>query len=189
MRRGASIVGVGFAAVAVSLPWFLIVRELRHPQPVVSTSAAPTAIVWGGRAFTSRGDFQQWLHSRGASYLRWATIHPRPQTRPIGVSKTRLMPAIGPSGTSDTRATSKPYAALGAVGTAAHAVLRRHTAIITFAFLLLGTLTVASAVAPPGMRRPLPLVLGSSPPVEIRLCLAGIGIAVLVGVAVTSALG
>ena len=47
----------------------------RDPEPT------PAVMVWGGKTFTSKAQFKQWLAQRGKSYPDWAQNHPAAAAR------------------------------------------------------------------------------------------------------------
>jgi len=65
LRRRCIVLGVLLIAAA---PWSAVARA--------DIGDRPTAIVWGDNVFSSRADLAAWLASRGATYGRWARLHP-----------------------------------------------------------------------------------------------------------------
>jgi hypothetical protein len=65
LRRRCIVLGV---LLLVTAPWSGVARADSGDQP--------TAIVWGDNVFSSRADLAAWLASRGATYGRWARLHP-----------------------------------------------------------------------------------------------------------------
>ena len=74
-RRPLRAAGAVAAAALVLVPWVYAVRELSHPKAVESATR-PTAIVWGGRVFSSKSAFAAWFESTGGNYEAWARRHP-----------------------------------------------------------------------------------------------------------------
>jgi hypothetical protein len=70
------------AAIALGLAlagfaWYRVAHVLSAARPVkVPTIHPVSGVVWGGRVFSSRSSMAAWLHSRGASYSRWAERNP-----------------------------------------------------------------------------------------------------------------
>lgn len=65
------------ALCAAAFSWYRVAHTLRTARPVkVPTIHPVSGIVWGDRVFTSRRELTAWLHSRGASYARWASRYP-----------------------------------------------------------------------------------------------------------------
>jgi hypothetical protein len=75
VRRPLRAAGAIAAAALVLVPWVYAVRELSHPKAVESHTK-PTAIVWGGRVFSSKSAFATWFESTGGNYEAWARRHP-----------------------------------------------------------------------------------------------------------------
>jgi hypothetical protein len=44
--------------------------------PLEPVSAQQTSLVWANRVFTTQGDFESWLVSRGSNYEVWSQLHP-----------------------------------------------------------------------------------------------------------------
>jgi hypothetical protein len=61
--------------VVIAVPWFAVARQLNNARPAAQSNIAPTAVVWGGRVFTSPATLDFWLRNRGASYGHWASLH------------------------------------------------------------------------------------------------------------------
>jgi len=59
----------------IAVPWFMVARQLNNARPAAQSNIAPTAVVWGGRVFTSPAPLDFWLRNRGASYGHWASLH------------------------------------------------------------------------------------------------------------------
>jgi cytoskeletal protein RodZ len=72
--RGRVLLVLG-AVVAVAAPWFLVARKLGDAHPPATPTLHATALVWGGRVFTSPVQFAGWLRSRGSSYTAWKRKH------------------------------------------------------------------------------------------------------------------
>lgn len=71
----AALTLVALAAAAFS--WYRVAHTLRTARPVkVPTIHPVSGIVWGDRVFNSRQALTEWLHSRGASYAKWASRNP-----------------------------------------------------------------------------------------------------------------
>jgi hypothetical protein len=65
------------ALVAAGFSWYRVAHTLQTAKPVkVPTIHPVSGVVWGGRVFNSRQALTAWLHSRGASYARWASRNP-----------------------------------------------------------------------------------------------------------------
>jgi hypothetical protein len=65
------------ALAAAGFSWYRVAHTLRTARPVkVPTIHPVSGIVWGDRVFNSRQALTAWLHSRGASYARWASRNP-----------------------------------------------------------------------------------------------------------------
>lgn len=189
MRRAAIRVGLGLAAAAVVLPWLSVAWQLANPRPVAASQVAPTGIVWADRVFATKAEFAQWLRDRGATYAEWAVLH--------AVGQTPYLSLGGPAATATAR-TALPATDAGAasgpstfapVTGAARAALDARSVIVTLSLLLAGTLLFAVAFSPAWMPRPRLLTGRDRLSIEARLLLAGTGIALLVGVAVTTAFG
>src|SRR5436190_22560906 len=44
--------------------------------PLEPVSAQKTSLVWANRVFTTQGDLESWLVSRGSNYELWSQRHP-----------------------------------------------------------------------------------------------------------------
>jgi hypothetical protein len=93
---------VAFALVAGV--WTLAIRALAA-HPTVSNGTAPTAIVWSDRVFWKPQAMRSWIEGRGASYARWARLHPSAVSILVGRPVPRRRPPTTPA-----PATAKPTA-------------------------------------------------------------------------------
>lgn len=88
LRRRCIVLGVLLIATA---PWSGVARADSGDQP--------TAIVWGDNVFSSRADLAAWLASRGATYGRWARLHPEGRAivehRPLPSPPSVAVPLTG----------------------------------------------------------------------------------------------
>jgi hypothetical protein len=65
------------ALAAAGFSWYRVAHTLQTAKPVkVPTIHPVSSVVWGGRVFISKAGLAAWLHSRGASYSRWASRNP-----------------------------------------------------------------------------------------------------------------
>ena len=74
----ATITVVGLLMLPMALTYAAVVPD----RPVISGRAPflfqePRGLLWAGREFTSRPEFEGFLSARGASYETWARRHPR----------------------------------------------------------------------------------------------------------------
>jgi hypothetical protein len=99
--RSVSAALVAFALVAGV--WSLAIRTLAAAHPVASSRPAPTAFVWSDRVFWKPQAMRSWIEGRGASYARWARLHPNAVSILIGHP---VAPRLQP--TSPTRQAAKP---------------------------------------------------------------------------------
>ena len=68
-----TLVALGAAAFS----WYRVAHTLRTARPVkVPTIHPVSGVVWADRVFNSRQALTAWLHSRGATYARWASRNP-----------------------------------------------------------------------------------------------------------------
>ncbi|MBD0337750.1 MAG: hypothetical protein ICV67_00490 [Thermoleophilia bacterium] len=70
---GHVLLVVLIVVVSGSIGYWAGARTDRVDRPA---AAATPALVWGGRTFTSRTEFEGWLAERGIPYARWARTHP-----------------------------------------------------------------------------------------------------------------
>jgi hypothetical protein len=69
-----------FATLAVlAAPWYLVGRTIADATPAASSPVPASAIVWGGRVFSSRPSLARWLNRRGVAYVVWGARHPHAQ--------------------------------------------------------------------------------------------------------------
>lgn len=173
------LVLVGIGAVVVT--WGQVVRVLAEAKPVaVAPGARTRGIVWADRVFDDPLALRRWLRSRGASYERWAELHPAD----AAVLEHRSAPAAeGTASATSTDASGSRSARPQPVSTG-HPIVR--TAIL--AFLLLAASAFAwCAVLPAPFRRRFPEVTARVWPYR---SLFGTGaVAIVVGVAVGAVLG
>jgi hypothetical protein len=73
-RRLASAVAAAILMLAAGAVGYAAGAEIGPfaPSPVV---------VWGGKEFSSKAQFEQWLTGRGGSYTKWARKHPTAAAR------------------------------------------------------------------------------------------------------------
>ena len=89
-----------------------------------STLSLPGALVWGNDVFTSRAEFEKWLHSRHRNLVAWSALHPRAtkilvgaEAPPVRFRPSQFAPRksarpLLSSGTSDARAPFVPIVAI-----------------------------------------------------------------------------
>jgi hypothetical protein len=82
-----------------------LIAGVTHLVGPLEPSAQQTNLVWSNRVFTTRGDFETWLASRGSNYELWSQRHPAAalhfdasasavDSRPQAQSSTALLIAI-----------------------------------------------------------------------------------------------
>lgn len=92
MRLAGVLIGPAILA-------FLIVTGLSYvvPEPSSDSQARAMGLVWGGRIFTSQGEFARWLAERGRSYQEWNRLHPgspwatTPSKQPASATDRRVL--------------------------------------------------------------------------------------------------
>ena len=82
--------------VVTALPVIAGLLVFAAPGRTAAPGPPPSAIVWGDGVFSNRTAIADWLSSRGASYGRWARLHPA--ARDVVEHKRRRAAA-----TADTR--------------------------------------------------------------------------------------
>lgn len=182
LRRSWSLalVLVGLAALVGS--WTLVVRTLREARPIPS-SIRPSAIVWGDRTFADVQSFRRWLRERGASYERWARLHPDK----AAVLEHRSLPARGQRGPTAPRAAlpqrahRPPPAAVSLRG--GGSIVR---SVVVALLLGFATVLLACALLPAPFRRRYPRLTERIWPYRGALGVAGA--AIVLGVAIGSVL-
>jgi hypothetical protein len=75
VREALVLLVLGAALAVTGMVWARVVHTISSTRPVASSLKA-TSVVWGDRVFQSRADLTRWLHTRGATYVRWSTNHP-----------------------------------------------------------------------------------------------------------------
>lgn len=75
VREALVLLVLGAALAVTGIVWARVVHTISNTRPVASSLKA-TSVVWGDRVFESRADLTRWLHTRGATYVRWSTNHP-----------------------------------------------------------------------------------------------------------------
>jgi hypothetical protein len=75
VREALVLLVLGAALAVTGIVWAQVVHTISNTRPVASSLKA-TSVVWGDRVFESRVDLTRWLHTRGATYVRWSTNHP-----------------------------------------------------------------------------------------------------------------
>ncbi len=66
-------------AILLLVPGFslgLVAGATHLVGPLEPVSAQKTSLVWSNRVFTTQGDFESWLVSRGSNYELWSQRHP-----------------------------------------------------------------------------------------------------------------
>jgi flagellar basal body-associated protein FliL len=59
------------------IAWYRVAHTLQTAKPVkVPTIHPVTGIIWAGRVFNTKQEMANWLHDRGASYVRWEQHNP-----------------------------------------------------------------------------------------------------------------
>jgi hypothetical protein len=162
-------------AVLIGVGVFGALTPFKHdagPPP-----GAPGALVWGNGIFANSFELKAWLKLHGASYPAWAKQHPAAVrlVKPRPVKRARHGAAV------PVRPAKRASAAVAApVATAG----RSHSAH-TWLFVLVGLLAIAGALLPHRLLGR----IGPGRVPELRLGIAGTGLALLVGVGVTLLLG
>jgi hypothetical protein len=71
------LVALTVSLAAAGLAWYRVAHQLSTARPVKAPTIHPlSGVVWAGRVFSSRLALTAWLHSRGATYARWAAHNP-----------------------------------------------------------------------------------------------------------------
>lgn len=167
MRLAGVLIGPAILA-------FLIVTGLSYvvPEPSSESQARAMGLVWGGRIFTSQGEFARWLAERGRSYQEWNRLHPGSpwattrSTRPSSASAPRTLASSAEQGSNSVVVT-----ALGAVLVFVIGLLA-----IGVAMLARTTVTAGGTVVPRA-RAPRPLERGAKSVAASRPSLASAGLA------------
>jgi hypothetical protein len=144
------VVVVLLLPVALTLG-MLGVGPLAIPAAGPVAKGETAALVWSGRAFTSKQGFAAFLRSKGGSYERWAARHPgiAPWDPAPRASSSRSPAATAPKdgGRADPAAVSRPAGAFDWLG--------RFLLVVTAAAALIGVGRLARVRGfRPSVRRP-----------------------------------
>ena len=164
-------------AVLIGVGVFGALTPFKHdagPPP-----GSPGALVWGDGIFANTFELKAWLKLHGASYGAWAEQHPAAVTlvKPRPVKRAHTKAAVAAPRAKHARSSAGAPPPVSTAG--------RSRSINTWLFVLVGLLAVAGGLLP----RRLLARIGPQRVPELRLGIAGTGLALLVGVGVSALLG
>jgi hypothetical protein len=176
---------------------FAIAKPLAHPTP--PPPGSPGALVWGNGIFASKSEVRAWLRLHGASYDDWVRQHPLAvrlvAPRRVSHPKAKRHPAGGATKTRVTPKAVPASATKHAVAGAQHvtAIAPTKTSRQTkwswaaLLFLVGGAVPLSAALLPPRVLER----FGGSPvrASGVRVGLASIGVAILLGLIVAIMFG
>lgn len=166
----AILIGIGvFAAVA---PY----DSTKTPPPGTHGS-----LVWGDAIFANQIEMKAWLKLHGASYGPWAKLHP------AALSLVKPRPKRHRAVVAVKRKTPKARHVVVAAPVAVAS--QRDQGSAPWLFIALGSVLAAAAVATPKRIFARVGVTAAGRDREVRLAVAGVGVAVLAGAAAAFFLG
>jgi hypothetical protein len=187
--RRASRRGSRWAFVSVALPFAILagIAVFAAVSPYESTKTPPPgthgSLVWGDGIFANQIEMKAWLKLHGARYGPWAKLHPKA----LSLVKPRPKPHRAAIAVKKKKTTPKAHPVVVSAPVAIASQRKRGST--PWLFIVLGFVLAAGAIGTPKRALARAGVTSTGRDRELRLAVAGVGVAVLAGAAAAFFLG
>jgi hypothetical protein len=159
IRGTGKWVGIAVVVLAVTVPWYFIMKTIQHARPVAPPARAH-AVVWSDLVFSTPQPLRRWLRARGIAYTIWASRHPSSATRIEHKTLALALPARPARTHAGTDGTHRPAAGRAhrrmtesSAAASAKTTVRRTVELIGLVLLALACLAAFGRGVPTLVRR------------------------------------